>query len=44
MVTANRIKASGKISEAISKCGRIIVKDTEKAMGLFGQKLGGRRR
>ena len=41
--TVNRIKSSGKISGAISQCGRIIITDVEKAIELFGQKQGGRK-
>lgn len=42
IVTANHIKGSGKISGAISQCGRIIITDVEKAIELFGKKSGGR--
>lgn len=35
MTTANRIKASGKIDEAISQHGRIIVIDTDLALELM---------
>ena len=42
--TANRIKNSGKISDAISQFGRIIITDKEKAIELFGKKNGGRRK
>jgi hypothetical protein len=35
MTTANRIKASGKISRAISQCGRIITVDADLALELI---------
>ncbi len=35
MTTANRIKASGKISQAISQCGRIITVDADRALELM---------
>ena len=35
MATANKIKQSGKISKAISQCGRIIVVDADKALELM---------
>ncbi len=34
MATANRIKASGKINDAITQCGRIIVIDVDRALQL----------
>ena len=37
MTTANRIKASGKIKEAITQQGRIIIVDADKALALFNQ-------
>lgn len=33
--TANRIKASGKIDEAITQCGRMITVDADLALSLF---------
>lgn len=41
--TANRIKASGKISGAIRQIGRKIVVDADLALELAGRKNGGRR-
>jgi hypothetical protein len=38
MTTANRIKASGKISRAISQCGRIITVDADLALELIKSK------
>lgn len=38
MTTANRIKASGRIDDAITQYGRIIVVDAEKALVLFNNK------
>lgn len=38
MTTANRIKASGRIDEAITQHGRIIVVDADKALVLFNNK------
>ena len=38
MTTANRIKASGRIDDAITQHGRIIVVDAEKALVLFNNK------
>lgn len=35
MTTANRIKASGRINDAIKQSGRIIVVDADKALLLF---------
>lgn len=35
MTTANRIKASGRIDDAITQHGRIIVVDADKALQLF---------
>ena len=35
MTTANRIKASGRIDDAITQYGRIIVVDADKALLLF---------
>ena len=35
MTTANRIKASGRIDDAITQHGRIIVVDADKALLLF---------
>ena len=35
MTTANRIKASGRIDDAITQHGRIIVVDADKALVLF---------
>lgn len=36
--TANRIKASGKISKAISQCGRMITVDADLALSLMRDK------
>ena len=36
--TANRIKASGRIDDAITQHGRIIVVDADKALVLFNNK------
>lgn len=36
--TASRIKASGRIDEAITQNGRVIVVDAEKALELFNEK------
>ena len=44
IATANRIKASGKIDEAITQIGRKIIIDADLAMELAGQKNGGRRK
>ena len=41
--TANRIKKSGKIDEAIKQIGRKIIVDAELALELAGHKTGGRR-
>ena len=38
MTTANRIKASGRIDDAITQHGRIIVVDANKALQLFNYK------
>ena len=38
MTTANRIKASGRIDDAITQYGRIIVVDADKALVLFNNK------
>ena len=38
MTTANRIKASGKIDKAISKCGRMITVDADLALELMKKK------
>lgn len=38
MTTANRIKASGRIDDAITQHGRIIVVDADKALVLFNHK------
>lgn len=38
MTTANRIKQSGRIDQAITQHGRIIVVDTELALELFDKK------
>lgn len=38
MTTANRIKASGRINDAITQHGRIIVVDANKALQLFNNK------
>lgn len=38
MTTANRIKASGRIDDAITQHGRIIVVDANKALQLFNNK------
>lgn len=38
MTTANRIKASGRINDAITQHGRIIVVDANKALQLFKNK------
>lgn len=37
MTTANRIKASGKIDNAISQRGRLIVIDVDRAIELFNE-------
>lgn len=42
MPTANRIKQSGKIDEAITQIGRKIIVDAELALELAGRKTGGR--
>lgn len=42
--TANRIKQSGKIDNAITQIGRKIIVDADLALELAGQKTGGRRR
>lgn len=34
IATANRIKASGKINDAITQCGRMIVIDVDRALQL----------
>lgn len=44
MVTASRIKASGKIDGAITQIGRKIIVDAERALELAGRKTGGRRK
>ena len=41
--TANRIKKSGKIDQAITQIGRKIIVDVELALELAGKKTGGRR-
>lgn len=41
--TANRIKKSGKIDNALTQIGRVIVCDADLAMELAGQKNGGRK-
>jgi hypothetical protein len=41
--TASRIKASGRINEAITQLGRKIIIDAELAMQLVGAKTNGRR-
>lgn len=41
--TANRIKKSGKIDQAITQIGRKIIVDAELALELAGRKTGGRR-
>lgn len=41
--TANRIKKSGKIDQAITQIGRKIIVDAELALELAGKKTGGRR-
>ena len=41
--TANRIKQSGKIDQAITQIGRKIIVDAELALELAGRKKGGRR-
>ena len=38
MTTANRVKASGRIDDAITQHGRIIVVDADKALVLFNNK------
>lgn len=38
LTTANRIKASGRIDDAITQHGRIIVVDADKALVLFNNK------
>jgi len=40
--TAGRLKASGKIAEAITQCGRKIIVDADLALELAGRKTGGR--
>lgn len=42
MPTANRIKKSGKIDQAITQIGRKIIVDAELALELAGRKNGGR--
>lgn len=42
MPTANRIKKSGKIDQAITQIGRKIIVDAELALELAGRKTGGR--
>lgn len=37
--TANRIKASGKIDEAITQCGRMITVDADLALSLLKKKF-----
>lgn len=39
MTTANRIKASGRIDDAITQHGRIIVVDANKALQLFNNQI-----
>ena len=41
--TANRIKQSGKIDQAITQIGRKIIVDAELALELAGRKNGGRK-
>ncbi len=41
--TASRILASGKIADAVSKIGRTIVVDADKALELTKRKEGGRK-
>ena len=41
--TANRIKASGKIDQAITQIGRKIIVDADLAFELAGRKTGGRK-
>ena len=41
--TANRIKQSGKIDNAITQIGRKIIVDAELAIELAGRKTGGRK-
>lgn len=41
--TAHRIKASGKIDEAITQIGRKIIVDADLALELAGRKNGGRK-
>lgn len=41
--TANRIKASGKIDQAITQIGRKIIVDADLAFELAGHKTGGRK-
>lgn len=41
--TANRIKQSGKIDNAITQIGRKIIVEAELALELAGRKTGGRR-
>lgn len=41
--TANRIKQSGKIDQAITQIGRKIIVDAELALELAGRKKGGRK-
>lgn len=42
MPTANRIKKSGKIDNAITQIGRKIIVDADLALELAGRKTGGR--
>ena len=41
--TANRIKKSGEVDQAITQIGRKIIVDAELALELAGKKTGGRR-
>jgi len=41
--TASKIKKSGKIDQAISQCGRVIVCRADLALELAGKKNGGRK-
>ncbi|MFY1046723.1 DUF3853 family protein [Chryseobacterium sp. GP-SGM7] len=41
--TANRIKQSGKIDEAVTQIGRKIIVDADLALELAGRKTGGRK-
>ena len=43
LLTANRIKQSGKIDRAITQVGRKIIVDADLALELTGHKSGGRR-